>query len=91
MNKVTIDLPVESVERIIIDDLKRHYKYCIEAIDDLESKDSLHRGQVGDLIDNKELKPAFERILKYYTTVDEYDLFMEEIWLRKVADGKCHD
>ena len=51
MNKVTIDLPIESVERIIADDLKRHYKYCIEAIAGLESKDSLYRGQVGDLIE----------------------------------------
>jgi hypothetical protein len=66
-----INLSENTVDEIVISDLRRSYESCLKEINLLSQKDSLKFHEEEDLDYNQKLQNAFEVILMYYLPRDQ--------------------
>ncbi len=77
MMKIIFDLTDETIDAIILTELKAQYKSISEDIEMLERIPNLSAGKREDLKHNKKNKKAMARVIRYYSTKDEYDEWKE--------------
>ena len=68
----TITLSIETTDSLFRDILVKEYRYNLGEIADLESKDSLGRWEIEDLLNAIERSKAMEVLIKYYFPESEY-------------------
>jgi len=68
----TLELSVETCDRLFRDILVQNYRDNLGEIAELESKDSLGHWEIRDLIEMIERSRAMEVLIKYYFPESEY-------------------
>lgn len=80
--EVDIDLILKDSDQVIINLLRKEYKNKLENIQSLENlafMSGIRLHKVQDLVDDRKLLKALNRVLKYYSTYDEHKEFLEEV------------
>lgn len=75
----TIKLTHDQLDDIVVNRLQESYTTLVEAINVLESRDSLLKHEVKDLAAHKRDLRATRRVLRYYMVKEDFENFMETI------------
>ena len=69
---VTIELPYETLDDIVLETLKETYETCSKEVELLNNKERyLETYERGDLAHSKEIRDAAKALIYYYTSADQ--------------------
>ena len=70
--KVTIELPYETLDDIVLETLKETYERCSNEVEILNNKERyLELYERGDLAHSKEIRDAAKALIYYFSTPDQ--------------------